>query len=170
MTTQKRRNPTADQVLRNRLAEDPEFREAWEEGEPAFMLAREIIRARQARGWSQAQLAEAMGTTQAVVSRLERMETKASLETADRAAQALGRQLQLRFVSDEDRTEPVVPTAGEAFDEAVRRVAELMAKSSEQVAQVLRDALGKVGKMRPPGSGSGSGSGGIALEGRRKAR
>lgn len=50
---------------------DPEYAKAREELAPRFELANAIIRARIRRGWSQKDLADAIGTKQANISRIE---------------------------------------------------------------------------------------------------
>jgi ribosome-binding protein aMBF1 (putative translation factor) len=56
---------------------------------PEFAVIQSIIRQRIKRGWSQADLAEAIGTRQPVISRLERGEGNPSLRTLKRIAEAL---------------------------------------------------------------------------------
>lgn len=50
---------------------DPDFKQAWEETELEFIIARNIIRRRKRLGLTQKELAELMNTTQSVISRLE---------------------------------------------------------------------------------------------------
>jgi predicted transcriptional regulator len=57
-------------VLEEEL-QDPEFRRAYEESEEEFAVAKEIIRLRLARGWTQRELAERAHTSQPAVARLE---------------------------------------------------------------------------------------------------
>jgi DNA-binding Xre family transcriptional regulator len=56
-------------VLQKELA-DAEFRAAYEELEEEFTVAKEIIRLRKARGWTQRDLAEHAQTSQPAVARL----------------------------------------------------------------------------------------------------
>lgn len=53
------------------MANDPEFQKAWEEIEPEYQLARQIIKRRKELGITQEELAEMLDTTQSVISRLE---------------------------------------------------------------------------------------------------
>jgi ribosome-binding protein aMBF1 (putative translation factor) len=89
---EKRRNYSFRQDLEQRL-KDSAFREAWEESEPEYLLARELIKARLSRRWSQRKLAQEAGTTQAVISRLETMQTSPSLALIKRLAAALNYRL-----------------------------------------------------------------------------
>ncbi len=54
-----------------------------------YELVRTIIRHRIQKGWSQAELAEAVGSRQPVISRLEQGEGNPSLRTLQRIADAL---------------------------------------------------------------------------------
>jgi ribosome-binding protein aMBF1 (putative translation factor) len=56
---------------------------------PEYEIVKTIIRARIKRGWSQTDLAEAIGSRQPVISRLERGEGNPSLHTLQRIAHAL---------------------------------------------------------------------------------
>jgi transcriptional regulator with XRE-family HTH domain len=57
--------------LRQELERDPEFRREWEADEPARKVAHALIGARCRLGWTQTELAQRMGTTQANISRAE---------------------------------------------------------------------------------------------------
>lgn len=59
------------EYLRQELERDPEFRREWEESEPAFRVVNALVGARCRLGWTQTELAERMGTTQANISRAE---------------------------------------------------------------------------------------------------
>jgi len=81
-----------------RLQEEPELARAYEQENLEREIARQILRLRQARGWTQAQLAEALDTTQSVVARLESGSHRPSLSTLDKICQALGARLEVRLV------------------------------------------------------------------------
>ena len=76
---------------------DPEFRAEYEALEGEFALASALIEARGRAGMTQAQVAEAMGTTQAAIARLEDARVKPSPRTLERFAQARGTRLRIRF-------------------------------------------------------------------------
>lgn len=63
--------------------------------EPEYEVVKTIINQRIKRGWSQAQLAEAVGSRQPVISRLERGEGNPSLSTLHKIAKALDLSLQI---------------------------------------------------------------------------
>jgi ribosome-binding protein aMBF1 (putative translation factor) len=62
---------------------------------PEYEVVKTIIRERTKRGWSQTELAEAIGSKQPVISRLERGEGNPSLQTLHKIANALGLSLQV---------------------------------------------------------------------------
>jgi len=76
--------------LRSELLARPAVREAYEEQEPEFAIARAIIAARAHAGLSQAELAARMATSQPFVARLESGRTLPSMRTLLRVAQATG--------------------------------------------------------------------------------
>src|SRR5437660_9444095 len=57
--------------LERELARDPEFRCEWEASEPFRKVVHALVGARCRLGWTQAELARRMGTTQANISRAE---------------------------------------------------------------------------------------------------
>lgn len=87
---------TFDQYLKEQL-KDPEFRKEWERTEAAYQVTRELIRARIERKISQRELAKRAKTTQAVLSRIENMTVSPSIGLLQRIAQALGKNLEVKF-------------------------------------------------------------------------
>jgi ribosome-binding protein aMBF1 (putative translation factor) len=80
-----------------RWEKNPEFRKAYDALEEEFALASALIEARAAADMTQEQVAEAMGTTQAVVARLESGRTMPSTRTLERFAKATKTKLRIRF-------------------------------------------------------------------------
>jgi ribosome-binding protein aMBF1 (putative translation factor) len=87
---------TFDEDLQKRL-KDPEFKKIWEDGEPEYKLACQLIEKRLAKKMSQRDLAKKVKTTQAVISRLETMNENPSLSLLKRIAQALGTKINLQI-------------------------------------------------------------------------
>jgi len=87
---------TFEKDLAKRL-KNPAFRKAWEESEPEYLLARQLIEKRLKRKLSQRALARKVKTTQAVISRIETMEANPSLNLLKRIAGVLGTKLALNF-------------------------------------------------------------------------
>ena len=85
---------------------DPEFRAAYNALENEFTLATALIRARGEADMTQEQVAKAMGTTQAVVARLESGRVMPSTRTLERFARATGTRLRISFEPDKPGTGP----------------------------------------------------------------
>jgi DNA-binding XRE family transcriptional regulator len=81
---------------------DPEYVAAYEALEDEFALASALIKARADAAMTQEQVAQAMGTTQAAVARMEGGKTMPSTRTLARFAKATHTRLRISF-------EPVKP-------------------------------------------------------------
>ena len=81
---------------------DPEFVAAYDALEAEFAVASALIKARGDAAMTQEQVAQAMGTTQAAVARLEGGKTMPSTRTLERFAKATHTRLRISF-------EPVKP-------------------------------------------------------------
>jgi ribosome-binding protein aMBF1 (putative translation factor) len=90
----------ADEVFAE-WRKDPAYVAAYNALEEEFALASALIEARAAADMTQAQVAEAMGTTQAVVARLESGRVKPSTRTLQRFARATGTRLRISFEPEE---------------------------------------------------------------------
>ena len=71
------------------LEKDPDYRKAAAKQKPFLDLADDILAARLARGWSQADLAERVGTRQANISRLESGLANPTLKFLQKLAEAI---------------------------------------------------------------------------------
>lgn len=80
-----------------RWRKDPEFVAAYDAMEEEFALAAALIKARADADMTQEQVAQAMGTTQAVVARLESGRSMPSTRTLQRYAKATGTKLRVSF-------------------------------------------------------------------------
>lgn len=87
---------TLDDHLRESL-KDPAFRKAWDASEVEYQLSRQIISERLRRKMTQQELARKAKTTQAVVSRIERMTENVSVGLLKRIADAFGTRLRVQF-------------------------------------------------------------------------
>jgi ribosome-binding protein aMBF1 (putative translation factor) len=82
-----------------RWKKDPKFVAAYNALEAEFALASSLIKARSEAGMTQEQVAQAMGTTQAVVARLESGKALPSTRTLERFAKATRSRLRISFES-----------------------------------------------------------------------
>jgi ribosome-binding protein aMBF1 (putative translation factor) len=80
---------------------DPDYRAAYDSLEDEFRLASALIEARARAGLTQDELARRMGTTQAVIARLESGRVKPSTRTLERFAKATGTRLRISFEPEE---------------------------------------------------------------------
>ena len=76
---------------------DPAYMAEYDALEPEFAYISSVIEARTRSKLTQAQLAKRMGTTQAVVARLESGRTMPSTRTLERFAKATGTKLRITF-------------------------------------------------------------------------
>lgn len=90
---------THEQAMRKR-ARDPAYRAAARKLAPYEHLARLVIHRRASHGWTQAQLAERMGTSHSVISRIESGQHPTSVTTLERLAEAFDTNLVLGFADD----------------------------------------------------------------------
>lgn len=95
------RKRNALEVLRKRVEGDSELREFVEEERVNLQVALAIRIARDEAGLTQKELAEMVGTTQSVISRLEDADYEGhTLKTLERIAKALKRRLIIRLEPD----------------------------------------------------------------------
>lgn len=78
-----------------RMAQSPEYREAYEGLDDEFALVSSLLEARTRAHLSQAEVANRMGTTESAVSRLESGRVKPSTRTLERYAKATGHKLRI---------------------------------------------------------------------------
>jgi len=78
---------------------DPKYVAAYDALEEEFALASSLIEARAKADMTQEQVAQAMGTTQAVVARLESGKVRPSTRTLERFAKATHSRLRISFES-----------------------------------------------------------------------
>ncbi|GHV02957.1 hypothetical protein AGMMS50229_00750 [Campylobacterota bacterium] len=87
--------------FRDHLAEelkDGEFRKEWEERRPKYEMISALIALRGAHKLSQAEVAKRAGTTQTLISQIERGTANPSIGTMDRIAKVFGRRVHISFV------------------------------------------------------------------------
>lgn len=90
--------------VEKRLREDPEFARAWEDTEPEFQLACELLRLRRQLNLTQAEFASKVEMPQSVIARLESGQHRPSFKTLTRIARKLGLNLRVSFEPEPQRT------------------------------------------------------------------
>ncbi len=103
----KRRNKGALEILQKRYIEgDPERKVEIQQERVSAEIARLIYDLRKSAGLTQKQLAELVGTTQSVISRLEDADYEGhSFSMLERIAKALNKQIQLSYISDNPKND-----------------------------------------------------------------
>jgi ribosome-binding protein aMBF1 (putative translation factor) len=86
----------------NEWMKDPAFVAEYDALEEEFALASSLIKARADADLTQEQVAKAMGTTQAVIARLESGRVRPSTRTLDRFAAATHTRLRITFEPTKD--------------------------------------------------------------------
>lgn len=84
--------------LKAKYLQDQAFQEEYDLLEETYNIAEKVIQARIAAGLTQAELAKAIGTKQANISRLESGTYNPSIELLNKVAQATGKRLEVSFV------------------------------------------------------------------------
>ena len=89
----------ADDIAQRR-ADNPEFREAFDRLRPFEQIARLVVTRRARLGLTQQELAERMGTTKSVISRIESGQHRSGTDTLRRLAEALNGRAVIGFEFD----------------------------------------------------------------------
>ncbi len=97
---------TSLKELKKKWMEDPEFRGEYDAMEEEFAVAAALIDARVNAHMTQEEVAKAMGTTQAVIARLEGGGSLPSTRTLKRFAEATGMRLRISFERDAPHSTP----------------------------------------------------------------
>lgn len=96
MATERKASPigpigaTSDVAAARRYRTSAQYREQHDQLAPYRAIARVVIHGRGARGWTQQQLADELGTTNTAVSRIESGRHAVSLDTLQRLSDVLG--------------------------------------------------------------------------------
>ena len=79
------------------LLQDEELKNEYDALEPMYEITKEVIRMRIAKGLTQKELAELIGTKQSAISRLENGSSNPSIEFLSKIAHALGKEVHITF-------------------------------------------------------------------------
>lgn len=83
--------------VKKELLKSTEVKEEYEKLKVLYDIKKEIIKLRLEKGLSQKDLAEKVGTRQSAISRLENGEYNPSIEFLNKVANALGKELHVKF-------------------------------------------------------------------------
>lgn len=81
--------------FKQELLKNPAVKQDYKKLEPEYRLARDILRARLNRKLTQTELAKKAGVSQVIIARLESGNSNPTIETVNRVAGALGKELKL---------------------------------------------------------------------------
>ncbi|MGE5417090.1 MAG: helix-turn-helix domain-containing protein [Acidobacteriota bacterium] len=84
--------------IKKNLIKDPQFAKEWAESEPEYQITRQIIALRIEKGWTQEQLAKALGTKQSTIARIEKGNQNITLQTLTRIAEVLDARVRIDFL------------------------------------------------------------------------
>ena len=97
MSKSKNQPVSLDELFNSEMS-DPAFRKVWDDHFADFQMGKLMIEARIKNKLSQSSLAKKIGTTQAVISRIENNSVSPTFNMAARIARGLGKKLQVNFV------------------------------------------------------------------------
>ena len=78
--------------------QDPEFKEEWDKLELRYAVIKQLIKIRNSYNLSQAQLAQKLNTTQAVISRIENGTVNIGIDFIEKLAKAFDKKIEFRLV------------------------------------------------------------------------
>jgi len=82
----------------NESLKDEEFKEEWDKLELRYAVIKQLIKIRNTYNLSQAQLAEKLNTTQAVISRIENVTVNIGIDFIERLAKAFNKRVEINLV------------------------------------------------------------------------
>jgi len=82
----------------NESLKDEEFKEEWDKLELRYAVIKQLIKIRNTYNLSQAQLAEKLNTTQAVISRIENGTVNIGINFIERLAKAFNKRVEINLV------------------------------------------------------------------------
>ena len=91
--------------LLNKELKNPEFKQEWEKLELRYIIVKQLIKLRNTYNLSQSELAKRIGTTQAVISRIENGSVNVGIDMIDREFNSMsnGSNLSIKIVSARSR-------------------------------------------------------------------
>ena len=82
----------------NEKLEDPNFKKEWDNLELRYAVIKQLIKIRNTYNLSQAQLAEKLNTTQAVISRIENGTVNIGIDFIDKLAKAFNKRVEINLI------------------------------------------------------------------------
>ena len=82
----------------NKKLQNPEFKQEWNDVELRYTIIKQLIKLRNAYNLSQTQLAKKIGTTQAVISRIENGTTNIGIDFLEKIARAFNKKVEFQII------------------------------------------------------------------------
>ena len=82
----------------NEKLEDEDFKKEWDNLELRYSVIKQLIKIRNTYDLSQAQLAEKLNTTQAVISRIENGTVNIGIDFIDKLAKAFNKRVEINLI------------------------------------------------------------------------
>jgi len=82
----------------NEKLQDPKFKKEWDNLELRYTVIKQLIKIRNSYNLSQAQLAEKLNTTQAVISRIENGTVNIGIDFIDKLAKAFNKRVEINLI------------------------------------------------------------------------
>ena len=86
------------QKLLNEELQNPEFKKEWDNLELRYNIIKQLIKLRDAYNLTQTQLAKKIGTTQAVISRIENGTVNIGIDFLEKVARAFNKKVELQII------------------------------------------------------------------------
>ena len=86
------------QKLLNEELKNPKFKQEWDNLELRYTIIKQLIKLRNAYNLSQTQLAKKIGTTQAVISRIENGTVNIGIDFLEKIARAFNKKVEFHIV------------------------------------------------------------------------
>jgi predicted transcriptional regulator len=83
--------------LLNEELKNPEFKQEWKKLELRYIIVKQLIKLRNGYNLSQSELAKRIGTTQAVISRIENGSVNVGIDMIERIAKSFDKQIKITF-------------------------------------------------------------------------
>jgi predicted transcriptional regulator len=86
------------QALIKEQLKNEEFKREWDRLEPRYQVIRQLLKLRIKYDLTQKQFAEKVGTTQAVISRIENGNVNIGIDFLERVAKAFGKKVEVKLI------------------------------------------------------------------------
>lgn len=127
--------------LKDRLMKDENFRKIYEERKPLMDFINDILELRYKKGWTQEDLAKAVGTAKSNISRIENGKQNLSYEMMQKLVKALGGKLLITAFGD--RVVKLSEETVRMLDEISKRTGKTIDHLVEEIVEMFKDTLRK---------------------------